>query len=60
MIVQIYLSREELAMAVHNYLLSRNTTVNNVPTPNEIRETMGFGSTGERCLQIEIDTDGRF
>lgn len=60
MIVQIYLSRKELTMAVHNYLTSRNTTVNNVPTPKEIGNTMGFGTRDDRCLQIEIDTEGRY
>jgi hypothetical protein len=59
MIVQIYLTRKELSLAIHQYLEMRDLTLNNVPTPQEIDLTMGFGCGAERQVQIEIDTEDR-
>jgi len=59
MIVQIYLTRAELALAVHQYLETRDLTLHNCPTPREIEDTMGFGNSDSRQLQIEINTEDR-
>jgi hypothetical protein len=59
MIVQIYLTKQELSLAIHQYLEMRDLTLNHVPTPREIAESVGFGSRDSRLVQIEIDTEDR-